>query len=98
MAGGNKQRDCISKEDASSPTIATEAVLLSWIIDAEEERDVAVIDILNAFIQTRVKDEKDMVFIKIHGFLVDILVEIAPDVYKLNVTTDKKGVKMFLVQ
>ena len=81
MAGGNKQRDYISKEDASSPTVATEAVLMSWIIDAEEERDVAVIYIPNAFIQTQVEDEKDMEFIKISGVLVDILVEIAPDVY-----------------
>ena len=39
-----------------------------------------------------------MVFIKIRRVLVDILVEIAPYVYKLNVTTDKKGVKQFLVQ
>jgi hypothetical protein len=52
VAGGNKQRDYISKEDASSPTIATEAVLLSCIIDAKEGRDVAVINIPNAFIQT----------------------------------------------
>jgi hypothetical protein len=52
VAGGNKQRDYISKEDASSPTVATEAVLLSCIIDAKEGRDVAVIDIPNAFIQT----------------------------------------------
>ena len=98
VAGGNKQRDYISKEDASSPTVATEAVLLSCIIDAEEERDVAVIDIPNAFIQTRVEDEKDMAFINICGVLVDILVEIAPDVYKLHVTTNKKGVKQLLVQ
>jgi hypothetical protein len=28
VAGGNKQRDYISKADASLPTIATEAVLL----------------------------------------------------------------------
>jgi hypothetical protein len=41
VAGGNKQQDYISKEDASSPTVATESVLLSCIIDAEEERDVA---------------------------------------------------------
>ena len=34
VAGGNKQFDYISKEDASSPTVATEAVILSWIIDA----------------------------------------------------------------
>ena len=91
--GGNKQREYISKEDKSSPTVATEAVLLSWIIDTEEEREVAVIDTPNAFIQTRLEDEKDMEFIKIHGVLVEIMVEIAPDVYKLHVTTDKKVVK-----
>ena len=73
-------------------------VLLSCIIDAEEERDVAVIDIPNAFIPTRVEDEKDMAFIKIFGVLVDILVEIAPDVYKSHVTNEKKGVKQLLVQ
>jgi hypothetical protein len=93
VAGGNKQRAYISKEDASSPTVATEAVLLSCIIDAKEARDVAVIDIPNAFIQTRVEDEGDMAIIKIHGVLVDILVTIAPDVYKSYVTTDKKGTK-----
>jgi hypothetical protein len=98
VAGGNKQQGYISKEDASSPTIATEAILLSCIIDAEEGRDVAVINIPNAFIQTRVEDEGDMAIIKIRGVLVDILVEIAPDVYKSYVTTDKKGTKQLLVQ
>jgi hypothetical protein len=98
MAGGNKQRDYISKEDASSPTVATESVLLSCIINAEEERDVAVINIPNAFVQTRVKEEKDIAIIKLRGVLVDILVEMAPDVYKSYATTDKKGVKQLLVQ
>jgi hypothetical protein len=98
VAGGNKQRDYISKEDSSLPTVATESVLLSCIIDAEEGRDVAVIDIPNAFIQTPVEDEKDMAFIKIRGVLVDILCEIAPDVYKPYVTKDKKGNKQLLVQ
>jgi len=73
-------------------------VLLSCIIDAEEGRDIAVIDIPNAFIQTRVKDEKDMAFIKIRGVLLDILVEIAPDVYMPYVTLNKKGTKQLLVQ
>ena len=50
VAGGNKHRDFISKEDSRSPTVSTQAVLLSCIIDAEEERDVAVINIPNAFI------------------------------------------------
>jgi hypothetical protein len=74
VAGGNKQRNYISKEDASSPTVTTESVLLSFIMDAEEHRDVAVVDIPNVFVQTRVENEKDMAFIKIRGILVDILV------------------------
>jgi hypothetical protein len=98
VAGGNKQRGYISKEDASSPTVATESVLLSCIIDAEEGRDVAVIDIPNAFVQTRVQDEKDMAIIRIRGILVDILVELDPEAYAKYVTTDKKGVKQLLVQ
>jgi hypothetical protein len=98
VAGGNKQQDYISKEDASSPTIATEAVLLLCIINAEEGRDVTVIDIPNTFIQVQVEDEGDMAIIKIRGVLVDILVQIAPDVYKSYVTTDKKGMKQLLVQ
>jgi hypothetical protein len=98
VAGGNKQRDCISKEDASSPTVATESVLLSCIIDAEEEQNVAVVDISNVFVQRRVENEKDMALIKIRGILVNILVEIAPDVYKSYVSKDKKGSKQLLVQ
>ena len=56
------------REDASSPTVTSESVLLSCIIDAEEGRDVAVIGIPNVFIQTRVEDEKDMATIN-HMFV-----------------------------
>jgi hypothetical protein len=55
VAGGNNQRNYISKEDISSLAVATESVLLSCIIDAEEECDVTVVDISNAFFQTRVE-------------------------------------------
>ena len=65
VAGRNKHRSCIPKEEASSPTVANKSVLLTCIIDAEENRDVAVIDILNAFIQTRVENEKYKAFINI---------------------------------
>jgi hypothetical protein len=98
VAGGNKQRDYISKEDASLPTVATEAVVLSCIIDAEEGRDVAVVDIPNVFVQTSVENEKDMAFIKICGVLVDFLVEIAQYVYKSYVSRDNKGMNQLLVQ
>jgi hypothetical protein len=59
VAGGNNQRDYISKEDASSPTVTTESVLLSCIIDAKEERYVTLVDIPNAFVRTRVENEND---------------------------------------
>jgi hypothetical protein len=73
-------------------------VLLSCIIDAEEHRDVAVVDIPNSFVQTRVENEKYMAFIKIRGILVDILVDIAPEAYKSYVSQDKKVNTQFLVQ
>jgi hypothetical protein len=72
VASGNKQRDYISKEDVTSPTVATESVLLSCIIEAEEERNFAVVDIPNSCVHTRVENEKDMAFIKIQGILVEI--------------------------
>jgi hypothetical protein len=73
-------------------------VLLSCIIDIEEHRDVVVVDIPNAFVQTSVENEKDMAFIKIRGIPVDILVEIAPEAYKSYVSQEKKGNKPLLVQ
>jgi hypothetical protein len=57
-----------------------------------------VIDIPNAFIQTRIEDENDMTIIKIRGILVNMLLEIAPDVYRDFVMTDKKGIKQLIVQ
>ena len=50
VAGGNKQRDFISKENASSPTVAMESVLLTSLVYAQENREVAIVDIPNAFI------------------------------------------------
>jgi hypothetical protein len=55
-------------------------------------------DILNAFIQAVIKDEKDKALICIRGPLVDILVSIAPDVYGPYVAVGKKGMKQLLVQ
>jgi hypothetical protein len=81
VAGGNKQRGYITKEEASSPTVSSEAVMLTCVIDATENKNVAIVDIPNAFVQTVVEDEKDRAFIHIRGPLVDVLVSIAPDVY-----------------
>ncbi len=36
--GGNKQRNYITKEEVSSPTVTAEAIMLTCIIDAHEDR------------------------------------------------------------
>jgi hypothetical protein len=58
VAGGNKQRGYIHKEDASSPTVATESVLFTCIIDTKEGRDVAEIDIPTMRLYRRVLKTK----------------------------------------
>ncbi len=93
-----QQQGYIIKEDASSPTVSSEAVMLTCVIDATENREVTIVDIPNAFVQTVVEDEKDRAFIRIRGPLFDILVSIAPDVYGPYVTVGKKGEKQLLVQ
>ncbi len=98
VAGGNKQQGYITKEDASSPTVSLEAILLTCIVDANKNRDGTIVDIPIAFVQNVVEDEKDKALIYIGGPLVDILVSIAPNVYGLYVTVGKKGKKQLLVQ
>ncbi len=65
------------KNDSPRPFAVPQTVKSSSIkiIDADENRDVAIADILNAFVQTVVEDEKDRAFIRIRGPLVDILVD-----------------------
>jgi hypothetical protein len=97
VAGGDKQKDFITKEDKSSPTVATESVLLTCAIEAKERRDVAVADLPNAFIQTRVFG-KDRVIVRLRGEIVEVLLELAPNIYGPYVTNDRKGVKCLLVR
>jgi hypothetical protein len=98
VASGNMQQGHLTKEESSSPTMSTKAVLLTMIVDAHKGRDIAVIDILNAFIQTRVHDAKDCVIICITGVIVDWLVKVSPKVYVSYVATNSRGKKSLLVE
>ena len=55
VADGNKQRNHIDKTDATSPTADLESVLITATIDAKEGRDVAIVNIPNAFVTTRIE-------------------------------------------
>ena len=51
-ADGRPQRATTTKEEASSPTASLDEILLRCVINAYEEREVATVDIQNAFVQT----------------------------------------------
>jgi hypothetical protein len=89
---GKPTREWMSREDSTSPTAALESIMLTAIVDAKEGRDVMTCDIPNAFIQTKlpnIEDCEERVIMKITGVLVDLLVDISPEVYAPYVVTDK---------
>ena len=51
FACGINQRNWISKEDKFSLTMSTEGLMLSFMIDGMEGRDVATADISGAFLK-----------------------------------------------
>ena len=91
VADGSKQCTSIMKEDATSPTVALESVLLMAMIDAAEGRDVTTIDIPNAFIQTRLDDDSNKVLMRLRSKLAELMVEVAPEIYSKYVSVDSKG-------
>ena len=66
----NNQRGIIDKEESASPTTALESVLLTSTINAEESRDLEIIDITNMFIQKRIGYEEYRAILCIRGKLV----------------------------
>jgi hypothetical protein len=64
-----------------SPTAASEAILITGVIDAKQNRDVMTLDIPNALVQTEISLDGHKIIIKIRGQLVDILLELCPGVY-----------------
>ena len=80
-ADGRKQREYMSKEEASSPTVAIESVMISCTIDAVEERDVATCDVPGAFMQTD-QPEDEEVHMKMRGSMAELMVKLDPKLYK----------------
>jgi uncharacterized protein YbjQ (UPF0145 family) len=99
VLGVNVQQDYITKDEASSPTAYTEAVILTAIVNAKEEKDVTTVDLPNAFCQTVITNAnaEHCIIVRLQGALVDMLVNIAPKVYSPYVTTNKKGEKKILL-
>ena len=81
VADGSKQRtyDGYDKADGSSPTVTTEIIFFTGVVDAREGRAVAVLDVANAFLHAH-NDERALMLLL--GKLTEMMVRIHPSMYQ----------------
>ena len=85
----------MSKQEIASPTVLMESVFLTATIEASEEREVAVVDIPNAFIQT--PHQREQVLMKVKGELAAILASIQQEAYQ-DYITQERGVPVIYLE
>ena len=95
-ADGRPQRECITKEESSAPTVSTNDLILVCLIAAIQRRKVAVGDIAGAFLQSDYPPDCED-YLRVEGLMVDILVQIVPE-YGDYVFTTKKGTKLLIAR
>ena len=97
VADGSKQRQKpgYKKDDASSPTVSNEGVMISCAIEAHQRSDVACIDIPGAFLHAMTDEE---IIMLLRGPLAEMMVMINPQLYRKYVTQDGKGEAVLYVK
>jgi hypothetical protein len=90
-ADGRPQREYISKDESSSPTVSIYALMTSCLMDAIEGRKVATCDIPGAFLQADWPADRDC-YLKFEGAMVSMICDIDPK-YKKNIVYGKNGRK-----
>jgi hypothetical protein len=90
-ADGRPQREYISKDKSSSPTVSIYALMTSCLMDAIEGRKVATCDIPGAFLQADWPTDRDC-YLKFEGAMVSMICDIDPK-YKKNIIYGKNGKK-----
>ena len=93
VADGRPQRSLYDKSQTASPTVSTDALMLSIMIDAHEGRDVATADVVGAYLKA---DMDDFVVKKFTGESVDILCNMNPE--HTNFVSNEKGNKVLYVR
>ena len=98
-SNGSIQRNWYTKEESSSPTAHQESVVITSAIDAKENRCVAIVDLPNAFIQTDNEEVegKPPNLMKVRGVLAEILIDIAPTLYKPYVVYERGQPVIYLL-
>ena len=84
----------MAQEDATSPTVASESVFLTVVVDARENHAVAVIDLPGAFMQV---DMDELIHVRLTGTMVQLLLEIDLELYQ-DCVVYEKGEKVMYVE
>ena len=98
-ADGGPMRATAKPEDAASPTAFLESITLTSVIEAHEGRDVVMVDMPNAFVQTKLEkgpDQKKIVM-RLRGAVAEMMVRCAPEVCKPHVVFEN-GQKVICVE
>jgi hypothetical protein len=86
-ADGRPQREHMTKEETSSPTVANEALMLTCVIDAIEGRDVATVDIPGAFMQSGMEGNVHM---KLQGVMAEVIMKLDTKKYEKYVVQENR--------
>ena len=78
-----------TKEETTSPTVSTDALMISLMIDAKERRDVATADVKGAYLHA---DMEEFVLLKLFGEAVNIMCQVNPKYEKFVVIENGKKV------
>ena len=92
-ADGHKQRVYITKEESMAPTVITEAVFLTAMIDAMEDRNVAVLDVPDAFMHAEIDE---LVHVRFMGAMVNMLLQIDHEMYKDYIVIERGEWVMYM--
>jgi Reverse transcriptase (RNA-dependent DNA polymerase) len=97
VVDGRGQRAYIDSDDATSPTVCTESLLISMSIDGKEKRDVATCDIEGAYLNASMEGEETVIVVY-EGDMVDYMVASNPDKYGAFVHITSSGKKLLYVE
>jgi hypothetical protein len=95
-ANGRKHQDGTwSKQDTTLPTVATELVFITAVINAHEGCDVTCFDILGVFLHADVEEDITMV---LKGRLMELMVQVAPSLYRKYIMVNRKETVILYVK
>ncbi len=94
-ANGSAQHTHIAKEEATVPTVTSNAIFIQCPIFAHKGHDIITCNIPGTFLQV---DNPDYILMRLNGILAELMVKAALSMYRKYATTNAKGKPVLYVQ